>query len=312
MGNPSMSCCTLASALAIDRFSVAVVCHDAGAANLLAHWICGETVRSARCCMAGPALEIWSRRFPGFACLSLEDACRNANLVITGTGWSSELEHDARRLARANGSWSIAVLDHWVNYRSRFERRGTEVLPDEVWVSDEWARSAAQDALPGMSVRQFPNEYLRSLVSEVHGHGSSHPVSRGVVRALYVCEPLRAPWCLGRPNPEFECLGLLDRLAERIAPGRRMELIVRPHPSEHPSKYVGWSPRHIASWRLDSQSGLARQIADAEIVAGCESYAMAIAVAAGRTVFCSLPAAAPGCRLPHSQIRMLRDLEDGR
>lgn len=310
MESPLMSCCTLDSALESDETSVAVVCHDAGAANLIAHWICEKTALRLQFCMKGPAREIWLRRFPHCSTVSFDDALRRARIVISGTGWSSNLEHEARKSARSARVKSIAVLDHWINYRARFEREGELVLPTEVWVADTWAFAKAQQALPEVPVRMFPNQYLNHLVSEVRACQMSSPKSPETVQALYVCEPLRAEWCRGRPNPEFECLDLFDRFAWRISSGRKVHLTIRPHPSENSCKYAAWSPRHIDSWKIDAQASLAAQIAESEIVVGCESFAMTIALASGRTVFSSLPTAAPRCRLPQPQIRMLRDLED--
>ena len=59
------------------------------------------------------------------------------------------------------------MLDHWVNYPMRFERQGARVLPDEAWVTDDWAADLARRCFPGLAVRQKPNAYLTAAVRDV-------------------------------------------------------------------------------------------------------------------------------------------------
>ena len=66
--------------------------------------------------------------------MDLESAIDGATVLISGTGWQSDLEHISRKLAYGKGIPSVGVLDHWVNYLPRFERRAEVVLPDQLWV----------------------------------------------------------------------------------------------------------------------------------------------------------------------------------
>jgi hypothetical protein len=53
---------------------------------------------------------------------------------------------------------------------------------------------------------------------------------------------------------------------------------------------------------------MAAAISQADIVAGVESFALTLALAAGRTVYSSLPPWAPALRLPQEGIRQIRRL----
>ena len=124
---------------------VAVVCHDAGAANLILAGLEAGWAREWRVCAEGPARRRFSNLFPDHAvCASLAEALRDAAALLSGTGWASSLEHEARRLAGEMGVFSVAVVDHWVNYPDRFVRNGEQVWPDEFWVTDALARSRYQ------------------------------------------------------------------------------------------------------------------------------------------------------------------------
>ena len=114
--------------------------------------------------MRGPAAALWqAAQLPVPSLATLEQALEGTTALLSGTGWASDLEHQARRLARKRGLRSIAVIDHWVNYSSRFERHGAIVLPDEFWVADEDALAEARRCFPGRKVILQPNTYLDTL-----------------------------------------------------------------------------------------------------------------------------------------------------
>jgi len=279
------------------------VCHDAGAANLV---LADISVTSGRWLpvMEGPARHLWEAAGrPGEPLLPLETAVAQARWVLTGTGWGSDLEHRARRLARAQGLRSVAIIDHWVNYEARFERSGEILLPDEIWVVDEHAHALARSAFPMVPIQVRPNRYLEAQVAAISSGPAPEPG-----RLLYLLEPLRYGWPgLAQPG-EFEALDFLVAHLGRVVPGlTRVRL--RPHPSDPPGKYGPWLARSGCSDAvLDDSPSLSSAIARAEWVAGCETAALAIALAAGRKVLTTLPPQAPRCRLPHPGLVHLRDL----
>jgi len=311
---------TSAAAGAVPRVAalaapVAVVAHDAGAANHILAWLRGSGADALLPSMAGPALQAWRRERGDTPQLALEQAIAGAQTVLTGTGWASDLEHEARRLARRQGKHCIAVLDHWTNYRARFERGGEQLLPDELWVSDAHALALARELFPAIPVRQLPNAYLDGLVAEVRACESAAAAQPGQpTRVLYVLEPIRQAW--GElPEPgEFAALDFFIAGLERLELGLPVEIRLRPHPSDPPGKYDAWLARQNAippegvSLALDGAATLAQALAWAGVVAGCQTYAMVVALAAGRRVASSVPPWAPPCVLPHPDIIQLSDL----
>ncbi|MBT9512445.1 MAG: hypothetical protein IV104_08865 [Acidovorax sp.] len=282
----------------------AVICHDAGAANIVI-----EALRAAPpgrrfiVFMQGPALGIWQRDpVPGAVVAdNLEEALATARFIVTGTGWASSLEHDARVLALLRGIPQAAVIDHWVNYRERFERGGITVLPGELWVTDAYAAAEAHKVFPGHDVRRIPNFYLRRTVEGI----ASPPVAP---RVLYLLEPLRYPWQgLSQPG-EFEALDFFVRnLATLGLQGAPLRL--RAHPSDPAGKYNTWIHQHAPPGTcMDTSPSLSAALSWASWAAGCETMALAVALEAGRRVVSTLPPAAPPCRLPHEGILHLRGM----
>lgn len=278
---------------------VAVVCHDAGATNLLIPWLKQWSLNVVPF-MQGPAIRSWQSAFPDISlCDSLDEALNGASRLISGTGWASSLEHDARVLAHSMGIRSTAVLDHWVNYKARFERGDSIQFPDELWVSDEWAMQIAREELPQIPVRQFDNLYLQAQVAQI-----SVTPANGTV--LYVLEPVRQNWGRNQEG-EHQALNFALEHIDSLCTNTVKEIVLRPHPSESLDKYSRYAALD-SRVRIDASLSLAQSISIAELVVGVESFALIVALAAGREVYSSLPPWAPALRLPHSGIRQIRHL----
>lgn len=285
---------------------LAVACHDAGAANLIAAWLHGW-VGEIRFCMAGPAAELWCRQAPSAELLPIERALDGAATLLTGTGWASDHEHEARKRAKSLGIQSIAAVDHWVNYRERFVRHGELILPNELWVADAYAMAEAQRCFPGIPVRELPNLYLQGVVDEVAVFDPVAPTEKPT-RVLYVLEPIRRDWGMNERPGELQAFEYFLDYLGRIG-ASDVRIVLRPHPSDPAGKYDDWLTRFAGlDLAIDGGAPLARQIAWADWVVGCESFALVAALEAGRIVFSSLPHWAPPCALPHRELRHVRNL----
>lgn len=305
---------------------VAIVAHDAGAANHIFAWL-GNNYSVL--CLAGPARALWEARhrriYRGFLLESgmslyqdragspppeseLATALSGVATVITGTGWQSNLEHDARKFARERRIRSIAVIDHWNNYTSRFIREGVQVLPDEIWVSDSYAAKIARATFPDVWVIQQVNAYLAELVAEVEALQVSG-ASKGNDRILYVLEPIRNSWGILDVPGEFLALDYF-MLHHHLTPvSKDVEIRLRAHPSDSLGKYDDWIARQtLYRVSLDHSKTLAEAIAWSNVVVGCQSYAMVVALACGRIVISSIPKWAPPCALPYQGIFKLSEM----
>jgi len=297
---------------------VALVAHDAGAASHIAAWF--STLNLPLHIYAeGPAKALFSRVFDQPLEASLNSAVYKSSAVVTGTGWASDLEHRARKLALSQNITSISVLDHWVNYRERFQWGGGEVLPDQLWVSDADAASLATAVFPNVPVRQLPNLWLEGLCKAVQAIRSgstciSQP-RRPARRLLYLLEPIRVPWSQGPggASEAGEIQGLRYLLQQLpilikqgwVAPQHELEtLSLRPHPSEPQGKYDALISEAAASWpiQLDRASTLAKSLAWADVAFGCETQALVAALACNLPSFTTVPPWAPACRLPQPNL----------
>lgn len=283
----------------------AVVCHDAGAANIIVAGLRASGRSDWRPVMHGPAHALWTRAFgePGTA--DLHDTIARAPMLLSGTGWASTLEHDARRIARDAGVPSVAVIDHWVNYAARFERDGEVVWPDVFWVTDEYAEAEARRVFGAQArIECVRNEYVEAQLAAIAAVAPASPAE-----LLYVLEPTRNDWGRGEPG-EFQALDQFVRLLPALGLPDALRIVLRPHPSDPPGKYDAWlSAQHDARMVLDVEPDIGVSIGRARWIAGCESFALVLGLRAGRDVICTLPAWAPACRLPHRGMIHLKDIE---
>ena len=292
---------------------LAIVLHDAGAANLIMGWLKSGLIPDVQVHVGGPAEILWRNNFASIETTSLIEALSGANALLCGTGWASKLEYQAMAEARALGIPIYAAVDHWANYRQRFLRDGVEILPNEVWVSDNYALLEAGRQLPEVKARVYENFYLRDQVSRVLALTSiskSKVISR-TTRVLYALEPIREFWSGGDARPgEFQALDYFLSQLFLLGLDETCEIRLRPHPSDPAGKYDEWIAKaKRANVRLAPDESISEAIAWADIVAGCESFVLIIGLNSGRKVVSTLPPWANKIRLPHEGILRLNELK---
>ncbi len=251
--------------------------------------------------MAGPAEKLWQQALPDLALLgSIEEVLDGAGCLLSGTGWATDIEHNARVMADTAGMPSIATLDHWVNYSSRFFRNGSTQWPDALVVADGWAKRLAGEQFPKMPIWQWPNRYLEHQLVNI-----GPPSSDGDI--LYIGEPARDDWGRGRPG-EFQAIEYFVEKIRSMENYASKRIRFRPHPSENAEKYDAII-KSVDYAALDESVSLSESINRAIMVGGMGSAAMVVALAAGRVVYSSMPPWAPPCHLPHDGIIHLREMD---
>jgi len=283
---------------------LAIVCHDAGATNLILPWLRACSENKLHVIMQGPAKQLWESAYPNISIFNnLHRALKGADKILTGTGWESNIEHDARQYAQENGIYSIAVIDHWVNYKERFTRDDKIILPEELWVVDEYALHEAKKIFPQKKIKLRPNIYLKEQVNFIKKCKRLSPLE-----ILYVCEPIRNNW-RREIEGEFQALEFFINNLHKLNLPKDSSIRLRPHPSDPPGKYDDWiGKNHHLKIFLDDNLTLGESIGRATWVVGCESFALVLALESDRKVISSLPPWAPQCRLPQKDIMHLKDI----
>jgi hypothetical protein len=294
------------------QLPVTIVSHDAGGAEILSSYLRREHFPSLLV-LQGPALKIFERKLGAMPTEDLEEAVRRASWVLCGTGWQSDLEWSAIGLARSAGKRVVAFLDHWVNYHERFERHGEFRIPDELWVGDEDAARIARAQFSDVPIKLVANPYFEDIRGDFVALREFANPNPEFPRILYVCEPMREPGLrlFGDERHfgyvEEEALEYFLRNINVIA-ARAAKVVVRPHPAEPAGKYQWVRRRSEVPIELSAGTTLARDVAAADVVVGCESMAMVVALIAGKRVVSAIPPRGRPCALPHAEIESLQNL----
>jgi len=291
--------------------AVAVVSHDAGGAEILSSWL--NRARCPACVVvAGPAESIFRRKCSQAEFLSLDEALTKSSWVLCGTGWQSNFERHAIARARALGKKTVAFLDHWVNYRERFDEGGRSVMPDEIWVGDIDAERIARALFDQTPVILQPNPYVEDLLVEIASIRTKK-LDSATGRILYVCEPVADHALAYYGNESY--WGYTEQDALRFflnnvaAIGHHVEAItIRPHPSEQADKYQWADGLSQLPIKFCGKKPLFEEVLAAEIVVGCESMAMVVALLAGKRVISTIPPGGRPCQLPHRNIEHMQQL----
>jgi hypothetical protein len=289
-----------------------IVSHDAGGAEILSSWVRENGGGDYRFVLNGPAAEIFTGKL---ANIKIEPADRlkelmgGSDLVVTGTSWSSDLEKEAIVLARSTGIKSASFIDHWVNYPERFKYNGATVLPDEIWVGDEYAFDLAGKYFPGHPLKLVPNPYFKSIRNDLNKIGVEKDRGRGI-RMLYVCEPISEHALKEYGDErhygytEFEAIeNLFGNLPMLFSSNEITDIRLRMHPAEIKDKYngllTGLNDSRVA---LSMGSSLLQDCVWADWVMGCESMGLVIGLLAGKKVFSVIPQGGQACSLPQKEI----------
>ena len=294
---------------------ICIVSHDAGGAEILSSYV-RQSEGSWLYSLAGPALKIFGAKLGSTESLSLEDAIAQSEWVLCGTSWQSDIEWRAIGLARESGKRSVAFLDHWVNYQERFVRGGIRHLPDEIWVGDAYAEALAVKEFPETTIRLLQNPYFADIRLEVDNLKNRHASGdqdNDAVAVLFVCENISEHAALQHGDPrywgytEFDAIEyFFQKIAALGAP--ISSVVIRPHPSDPAGKYDQIIVKYAGLPSLSSGKTLLDDIAQADIVVGCESMAMVIAVQCGRRVISCIPLDGVALKLPFEEIEILSAL----
>ena len=235
--------------------------------------------------------------------------------ILTGSGWQSDLEWNAIRIAKKRHVQVVTYLDHWVNYEERFVRHDVECLPNEIWVGDQYAFKIANASFPTVNVTLVPNPLFVDI-QEWQKQRVFFSID-DKVRVLYICEPVAEHAKKRHGNKkhwgytEFEALDYFFENLERIVDRKSIRHItIRPHPTEDLDKYsyLHAKESELPLIRRSYQQVLVDEIAEHDLVFGCESMALVIAVLMGKEVFSCIPPNGKKCGLPHQEIKHLEKL----
>jgi hypothetical protein len=283
-----------------------VVAHDAGGAEILASYV-RQNKLECRFVLEGPAIAVFQRKLGTVALCSLTQGLLDATWCLCGTSWQSDIEWQAIEIVKAKKIRVVSFIDHWVNYPERFIRAGIQHLPDEIWVGDVYAERIAKEHFSNTLINLVDNPYFIDIKQEIDIFNGTLIVKKTNEKSiLFVSENISGHALLKQGDinyfgyTEFDAIKLLLKNLDQVGDTIKT-VVIRPHPSDKSDKYASFLKRYPELVKISDEPSLVLDIIHADVVVGCESMALVVALAAKRTVYSSLPSHRQ-CRLPHKEI----------
>lgn len=283
-----------------------IICKDAGAANQIAHYVSNNPAEY-RFSLQDPALTIFQNVLGDVSNQNFERALEESDQILTGTGWTSNFEWEGIRAGRITGKKVITHLDHWNNYRERFIRNSELILPDEIWVTDEYSELIAINLFVSTKIVRKTDYYLQHQVNEIVRLKSVKKdlAANPGKKILFLSEPLVCITESGLlfKNNEGEALKREFMALIENSRIRLLEIRIRPHPSE-----ISQEKQLRISNILESdslQNSLFMDLAWADIVVGIDSYALFVSDSAGLPTISIASWSGRSTKIPKGSIKFL-------
>jgi hypothetical protein len=287
-----------------------LVSHDAGGAENLSSWAKYNGFDYIYC--KGPAVKIFKSKIRFKNESSLKESIIKSDIIITSTSWDSDLELNAIKIAKNLGKKTISLLDHWNNYCERFTRNRKIILPDEIWVVDRYALNIAKKIFLKKKIKLLPNYYKfdieKNIIKNKKRYGNN---------ILYLAEPIEDHAIKQHKDKnywgytEYTLLEYffknIHKITEKVG-----NIIFRLHPSEARNKYNKIIRNYFNKYKihLSFDKKLSFDVNRSDIIVGCQSMAMVIALYSKKKVFSTLPTNIHKPVLPHKEIIYLKKFDE--
>jgi hypothetical protein len=259
-----------------------IVCHDAGGANLINSWKRNNNSKyKYYLYIAGPAKKIFKGKNIEFKKIKKI----NINLIITGTSHYSTLEHRFRLYAKKNHIFSQTFIDHYTNYKSRFFFKNKYIIPDQIVTFDKYSQNLALKKFSEKLVIRKKNFYQLDIKKKIK---NLFYKKKNKLKILYLSETFNSY------SIKKEIYRKLNFFLKKIIKNNiKFTLRVRKHPAE--KKFVFLKKINFIN---DANSSILSSLNWADVIIGCESYALILAAYCKKKVFTIFPINGRHCKLP--------------
>ncbi len=294
--------------------TIVVLSHDAGASEILCALIkenFHKAIWKVFTTTNAPMVQIATKNAINFQIidnLNLQLSALEFDLLFFGTSWQNKIEREAVQYCKKNNIPSVAFLEHWSNFRERFD------YPDEQWrenlgdftaLSDEKAFNLAQEFELTQPLK-VPNYYLKNLKKE------SSALSNG--NLLFLSEPTQAVALANYGDKNywgFTQFSALEDILKNFEKFKCQGLQIRLHPSEDAQGFKNILKKypHIKTFiNPASFMPIEKQLHNAKMVIGFDTMALYIAAHLGLSFISYLPSEKRAFLLPLPSAHQIRNL----
>jgi len=233
------------------------------------------------------------------------------NFMIVASSWQTKLHFRYINYCYQNNILVFAVLDHWVNYDTRFIDNNISYIDkiDRFIVQDIFAykKAVKYNLTPIIKIK---NQYLLNLLKEKNKKLEKNQL-------LFLSEPTTEVALKTYKDPnywEFNEYNALNNILENIHIFRTNTIIIRLHPSDDKNKYnylIDKFKNINIIIELPNIQPLNNSINKSKIVIGFDTYALFVAYIFGKISISYLPTKKRVCSIPlpkNNKITTLKNL----
>ena len=287
---------------------ISIVSNDSGGAEILSSLV-KKKPNNYNFILTGPAKKIFKKKIGKFINENNFQILNTSKLVICGTGWQSNLEKKAIKYCLLNNIKVVAYLDHWINYKERFLLNNKYYFPNEIWVGDKYAKKIAKKELKKQNIKLKLNPYFQDLKKIFSSKINRRLISKKK-NILYLSEPIKNHVKKNSSKKtyynEYNCLDFFLKNINKIC--KKWSLKIRLHPAENTNKYEKFLKTNVNNIKIGNKSSLFEDILNSDLVVGCNTMAMYIAILAKKKVYCSIPIKNIKCDIPSKKIIYLSSI----
>ena len=286
-------------------FITTIVSHDAGAAEILSSYV-KNTKNNYVFVLSGPAKNIFKNKIKNIKILKLDKAEKISSKLICGTSFESKIELEAINKFKKNKKETIAVIDHWINYKLRFFNNKNFIFPDKIWVFDKYAKKIIKKTLPKLKIYLKKNFYFLDIKKNI-----KHNIKKiNKSHILYVSEPISNLKEIKLNNfknsREYKTLKYFFDNIKYITK-KKYRIIFRCHPNENYKKYK-WLKNIFNDIEFSKKKSLIQDMQNSNIVVGRQTMALVVGLILKKKVISCIPPNEKRCMLPFKSIKELRDI----
>lgn len=294
---------------------IAIFCHDPGGAELISSWV-NQNKKNYQFFfyLKGPAIKIFQKKIKKISIYKNIRKALLADIFLCGSGWKTTFELDGLILGKKYKKKTIVFLDYWKNYKRRFKKK-KYFLPDIFWVPDNYAKTRAELEFKNSKIIVKKNYFFLDLKKLYLKKSIKKKKKLRDKIILYLSEPISEhsiKWFARKNFWRYDEFGALKFFLENYHNIFKniKKIILRPHPSEKLNKYDNFFPKfsHKVKIEVNNEVDLMTQICESDIIIGCQTTAMVLALFLKKKVFCSIPPKGKKSDLPFKNILYLRDM----
>ena len=243
---------------------ILTVSHDIGGANIIKSYLEHHNIKS-RFYLKGPALNIFKKKTRS----SLLNNIKNADVVITGTGWKTNIEYDAIKISKKLNKICITFLDHWTNYKKRFIRDGLLVYPSIIVVFDHQSELNIKKIFTRkIKIFRVKNFYFSNFIKKIK--------YKKVLRKSILYLSSNYDDAL-KKNIDLILLNKFIKKINKSKKFKNFNIDIKPHPTENFIKYLEYKKNNFQIRKIITNKSLEQVISKYSIAAGTETSSLFLA-----------------------------------